>query len=257
MVDMTTRVALPDRPMDLVAEVPVGSTRTSPLLRLTPHIRHLIYHDVGLASCDIHHPFGFDLHTGRATFGTPSPASFYGLLLSCRAIYTEAAALLYSANRFFIRYTHAGSLGPLRALTAPSLASLTHLKIVLNQAPCYHPSDIFDDGGYRCLHGRPHYAYSGQRDRKQVYDESHPAPLLSNDGDGLARLRVQGMLNEWHSTAVYLSAHIISQLELSLVCDLDPKNGHALDVAESVTAPFRPGGSHGAYTTPDMWHRLL
>lgn len=233
----TTKTELPDPPIN--PDAGAGSTQASLLLCLPPFLRRRIYHDVGLASWDAHRPFGFDLHTGRATFGTPAAASFYGLLLSCRAIYSEAAALLYSANRFSIRYTHPGSLGPLRSLTAPSLASLTHLKIVLHQAPCYHPSDIFNDGGYRCLHGRPHYAYSGLRYGKRAHDESHPAPLLSDDGDGLARLRVQGMLNEWHSTAAYLSLHIVSQLELSLVCDLDPKNGHALDVAESVTAPLR------------------
>src|SRR5688500_13005454 len=102
-----------------------------PLLRVPPLIRQRIYRFVGLASwngC----PYTFDLQ-GRKTM-IPSPGIFHGLLLSCRDIHAEAAALLYSANRFTLYYTNPGSLGlePLLALTTPALSSLAALKIVLN-----------------------------------------------------------------------------------------------------------------------------
>jgi hypothetical protein len=68
----------------------------------------------------------------------PSPTrNFAGLLLSCRTLYTEVVALLYSANRFVIFFSHSGSLKPLRALSPTALASLTSLKIVLNESSCY------------------------------------------------------------------------------------------------------------------------
>ncbi|KAH6854821.1 hypothetical protein B0I37DRAFT_363110 [Chaetomium sp. MPI-CAGE-AT-0009] len=231
----TTKTALPDPPMEPAPGF--GSTQSSPLFRLPPLLRRRIYRLVGLESCGRYGlPFGFDLHIGKASYDAPVPSSFHGLLLSCRDLYTEAAAILYSANRFFIYYTRPGSLGPLRALTATSLASLTHLKIVLNQSSCHHPHETLIDCGFCCLHCR---LRSGANECEEKHGGLHRPPLLSGDDDGLARLRVQGMLNEWHSTAAHLSAHITSRLELSLVCDLDPKNGHALEVAESVTAPLR------------------
>lgn len=123
---------------------------------------------------------------------------------------------MYSANRFFIHYTHPGSLGPLRSLTPASLASLTHLKIVLNQASRHHPDEFSCYVGFCCLHGRPDkYHYGGVRVCNNEHHGLHRPPLLSSDDDGLARLRVQGMLNEWHSTAAYLSTHTTLRLELS------------------------------------------
>ncbi|KAK3298650.1 uncharacterized protein B0H64DRAFT_422437 [Chaetomium fimeti] len=228
-----------------------GSTQSSPLFRLTPLLRRHIYRLVGLESCDSDDPpFGFDLHIGKASYDAPAASNFHGLLLSCRDLYTEAAALLYSANRFFIYYTRPGSLGPLRSLTAPSLASLTHLKIVLNQSSCHHPDSVLVDCGFCCLHGR---LSSGANECEEEHGGRHRPPLLSgSDDDGLARLRVQGMLNEWHSTTAHLSAHITSRLELSLVCDLDPQNGHALEVAESITAPL-----HGLSTSLRNCHVRL
>lgn len=125
---------------------------TSPLLRLPPVLRHRIYRFVGLASWNPDgSPYTFDLRgrdcaSDRASGGgwvllqerQPSPHMFRGLLLSCRAIHAEAAALLYSANRFIVHYTNPGSLAPLLSLTPPALSSLRALKIVLNQASCHH-----------------------------------------------------------------------------------------------------------------------
>jgi hypothetical protein len=53
----------------------------------------------------------------------------------------EVAGRLYSANRFVIFYSRQGSLEPLRALSATSLAALTSLKLVLRESSCHQPTD--------------------------------------------------------------------------------------------------------------------
>ncbi|KAK4145078.1 uncharacterized protein C8A04DRAFT_27075 [Dichotomopilus funicola] len=133
----------------------------SPLLRLSPRIRLRIYRKLGLG------PWGnlvhrFYLHAGQLQLRrgrgvgeywrwVPDPTDFHGLLLSCRAIYAEAAALLYSTSQFFIYYAEPLSeadrlecgqpekpmlghrpLQVLHNLTNPSLAHLSYLKVVLN-----------------------------------------------------------------------------------------------------------------------------
>jgi hypothetical protein len=76
----------------------------SPLIRLPTLIRHRIYRFVGLASWD-GFPYTFDQHGPDRKSDNWSreeryPFIFHGLLLSCRDIYADAAALLYSANRY-------------------------------------------------------------------------------------------------------------------------------------------------------------
>jgi hypothetical protein len=109
----------------------------SPLLRLPRVIRHQIYRFVGMAPWDGSR-YTFHLHGGDPrlkdhewTALEPFPHWFHGLLLSCRDIYTEAAALLYSANQFVLHYTirhyaQVGSLGPLLALTPTSAVVARH-----------------------------------------------------------------------------------------------------------------------------------
>lgn len=65
---------------------------------------------------------------------TYTTRNFAGSLRSCRALYVETAALLYSANRFIIFCSHHGSFDHLRLLSVMSRASLTSLKIVLNKS---------------------------------------------------------------------------------------------------------------------------
>lgn len=78
----------------------VSAVPAPPLLRLPPNLRRRIYFWAGLAPLDSEGlPILLDLH---GDFDT-SRLGFYGLLLSCRAIYAEASALLYSLNRFVIR----------------------------------------------------------------------------------------------------------------------------------------------------------
>ena len=51
---------------------------------------------------------------------------------------------MYSANRFVIFYSHHGSFEPLRVLSPTVLASLTSLKIVLNESSCHQPTDSME-----------------------------------------------------------------------------------------------------------------
>jgi len=118
-----------------------GTPPLPPLLDVQPHIWKRNYRNLGLASWDSHNTYIFNLDGGQRPFKQPDSKSFYGLLLSCRAIYREAAALLYAANHFVISNC-AGpggppkSLAPLRSLTASSLQCLSNLSIVLHQVDC-------------------------------------------------------------------------------------------------------------------------
>ena len=73
------------------------------LLSLPPHIRHHIYLCLGVARFDGHAcVYCLDgrkeSRRHRSEFDRPPTRNFTGLLLSCRTLYTETAALLYSAN---------------------------------------------------------------------------------------------------------------------------------------------------------------
>ena len=211
------------------------------LLRLPSPVRHRIYRFLGLASWDSTRPYLFDLH-GRIAFSeVPLPQSFHGLLLSCRYLYTESSALLYSANRFIIPYSRAGSLGPLRTLRAQAISSLTNLRIVLNQASCHHPDRYNDGPGHCCQEGREEDDFSGAYHCKK-YHRLHSPPLLGpvpegNDGPLAA---VQTLVDEWRLVASRLASHLVpGRLELSLVCDIDSEHEQTVDVAKSVVEPLR------------------
>lgn len=231
----------------------------APLLRVTPHVRLHIYRFVGLASWDPEELYKFDLH-GRASparphWQWPRASEFHGLLLSCRVIYAEAAALLYSANRFVLHYAHGAPdpLAPLHALTATSLASLTRLTVVLNQASCHHH---FAHGGYYgscCLErdetGRGWMAgYNCEGLHNLPNSDTHDAPLLApsqspasvpgHDGTDSNFAAAQRVLAKWQSAAACLSLITSGHLDLGLVCDIDPQHPRALEIARSVTAPL-------------------
>ncbi|KAH6850560.1 hypothetical protein B0I37DRAFT_371893 [Chaetomium sp. MPI-CAGE-AT-0009] len=228
-----------------------SSDSHSPLLRLTSRIRHRIYRYLGLATWDGQHPsYKFDLRHGhKASVMAPHPSGFYGLLLSCRAIYAEAATLLYSANRFILHYAHAHPepLGPLLALTTSSLASLTSLTIILNQASCHH---LFEYGNYPdcCLQGREDNDFDGAYDCKTSHSDVHSLPLLgptsegnnATAGAGDDKLAAaQALQRKWHLAAARLSSITRGCLELAVVCDIDPHHERALETAISITTPLR------------------
>ncbi len=213
----------------------------SRLLGLPPHIRHRIYLRVGVARFD-GYPYTYYLdgrkpyRGGRSDFDSPPGRNFAGLLLSCRALYAETAALLYSANRFVIFYSHHGSLNPLRALSPTALSSLTSLKIVLNQSSCHSP---IDSNNYPppCCCGEGGCANDSYCTSKfRCHDHNRPLldPTLVS-----AEVATQPMLSEWHETATYLSSLVgIGRLDLSLVCDIDPQHPSALSVGRLAVAPL-------------------
>ena len=202
------------------------------LLRLTRQTRRRIYLYLGLASWD-GRPYTFDLHEGQVWSSWPPlpfHAIFTNLLRSCRTINAEATALLYSANQFILYYSHPGSLEPLRTLTAPSLASLARLKIILNQASCHEPT-AHDDCRGCCNNWRPSTC-------DVVHTGKHRPPLFCPASDNHNKSAAQTMLDEWRSTVVYLSSHLTSEhVELSLVCDVDPE--HGVEAAKLAVAPLR------------------
>ncbi|KAH6626572.1 hypothetical protein B0J18DRAFT_464568 [Chaetomium sp. MPI-SDFR-AT-0129] len=210
---------------------PGNSGRNDPaLLRLPSTVRRRIYLFLGVARWD-GCPLLFDLD------GPVSPSdqvTFYGMLLSCRAVYTEASALLFSSNRFVIHYRNKRSLQPLRNLAPPSLAALTSLKVVLNQASCHHRREAEVSGACctrvsGCFTRKPKGA-GGHCLIRRPHKNLHDTPLQSSDPS--ARL----MLEEWHATAVYLSSNTkLDALELSLVCDVDQKE---VEAAEHIVAPL-------------------
>jgi hypothetical protein len=224
-----------------------------PLLRLPPSIRRRVYFYLGLASWDGRRPYRFDLHGRKASEDAPNPNSFHGLLLSCRVIYAEAAALLYSANQFVLHYAHGHPepLAPLQALTSASLASMAALKIVLNQASCHHEYE-YDTYPFCCLQGSEDEPWGGAYRCRRDHADLHHRPLLApspvpggTGGSGRAgdvNLKLdaaQDILSKWQSAAARLSCITIGRLELALVCDIDPQHEQTLNVALSVVAPLR------------------
>ncbi len=213
-----------------------------PLLSLPAPVRRRIYDFVGLVSSSRFSPYKFDLH-GRPV-DKPEPGTFHGLLLSCRTIYAETAAIVYSGNFFVLRYdpAHPDPLRPLHALTSTSLASLTNLIIILNQASC-HQHCKHADYGSCCVEGRED-VWSSLFYCKDSHGDSHQLPLLARcpdlrDADEFAT--TQDLLTKWHLAASCLSSAPAGRLKVALVCDIDTHHERAQEVALLVTAPFRLG----------------
>jgi hypothetical protein len=174
----------------------------------------------------------------------PDPIDFHSLLISCRTIYTEAAALLYSANSFVVHHYAPAQLPGLHALgrlTEPSLRSLSHLTIVLTEAACHNRVTENDPSDSCCCEGRDDlglYDWSASRWCRQKHcNDVHQAPLLSDSGTTSAA--ADDVRRTWHSAAAQLFSRIApGRLALSLVCDIDPQHPRALHLAESILAPL-------------------
>ncbi|KAK4244128.1 hypothetical protein C7999DRAFT_35516 [Corynascus novoguineensis] len=251
----------------VVERRPLG--RAHSLVSLPLGIRRRIYLHTGVARFDGQpytyfldgrrkpkrtiHPIWAGFHAACArpepdSFDPPSTRNFVGLLRCCRALYVEIAALLYSANRFAIFYSHQGSLEPLRLLAPTFLASLTSLKIVLNQA-C-HKVSSYDPSQF------PPYCWCGHAD--EYYDfwavnhhctakrgGQHRRALLhlASESDSTASTAEQAaqevMIGEWHDVVAPISSYVgDGRLELSLVCDIDPEHSDASNVARRAIAPL-------------------
>lgn len=113
---------------------------------------------------------------------------------------------------FVIRYFGPGSLRSLLSLSTTTLASLTCLKVVLNQAACH--------GGLLspcCRKNKwaPYWAFKSRDACTWAAHQSHDPPLRSDD------TRSQEILEEWEATVVYLSQGLTAgRLELAIVCDV-------------------------------------
>ena len=221
---------------------PSPSPSHPPLLRLTPDIRLRLYRYLGLASWN-GRPYHFDLRGGRADCRRyagcpPVPIDFHGLLISCRTIYAEAAALLYSANSFVVHHyapAQLPGLHSLSALTEASLRSLSQLKIVVNEAACHNRVTENDYSDSCCCQGRDDHDWSDSLWCRQKHCDIHQAPLLSDgttSADDDAR-------RAWHSAAARLfSRNAPGRLALSFVCDIDSQHPLALDLAASILSPL-------------------
>lgn len=135
------------------------------ILRLSPAIRERIYLQVGLGRWEEYGRIKHEVYNLGDQYEFQSPITnfyerpqrgFHGLLVSCRTIYTEASAMLYSSHWFLFRYQPAKSLAPLRSLSPASIASLTNLRVILNQGSC-HAIENGTEGGGGCCESRRLY----------------------------------------------------------------------------------------------------
>jgi hypothetical protein len=143
---------------------------------------------------------------------------FHGLLLTCRTIYAEASALLYSSNRFVIHYPHKRSIQPLRLLAFSTFASMTSLKNFLNESACHYRRENEEYG--KCCDGNAHIREGCPR----WHANQHSHPIKGSDP------LANAMFEEWQATAAHLSSGISPRrLELSLVCEFGQE---AVDAAK-------------------------
>ncbi|KAK4139495.1 uncharacterized protein C8A04DRAFT_33001 [Dichotomopilus funicola] len=154
--------------------------------------------------------------------------TFHGLLLSCRTLYAEISALLYSfysSNRFLLHY-HAPSyslLAPLRTVRPQAVRHLAHLKVVLNQASCHDPYHNSDreccwDRSLRTPQCVEHGAWY-----------THDLPLNAAN-----TAVITALAREWNAAAAYLASQLATnpgRLELALVCDVQAGD---VDTAQQV-----------------------
>ncbi len=225
------------------------------IVDLPADLRRRVYLYLGVARFD-GRPYTYYLdgrkesRSAVSAYDPPPACNFAGALQSCRALHTEIGALLYSANRFIIFYSGRGSLEPLRALSPTALASLTSLKIVLNESSCHHPTDSTKCPSHCCYDASYNHGpwLDGEFGRVSKHCAKHHAclhrlPLLhpaSEPGSDStsASLAAQAMLSEWHDIAAYLSSRVsVERLALLLVCDIDPEHPDALEAARLAVTP--------------------
>lgn len=191
-----------------------------PIFRLSPALRRQIYshfhHALGRMPCNLH------LHGGNieATFGIPA------LLLSCRRIYDEVVEVLYPTNSFDIKCEGAGSLQRIRNLSDTSLSLLTELKIVLNEESCHHESctQCCDDYSWD-----PEGCCGAVGGHKRLHDQAlRPSDDSANN-----------LLGDWKLAAAYIWRRVRPRkLNISFVCDFDPRDPRTFGAARLAMAPL-------------------
>lgn len=105
------------------------------ILSLPCCVRRRIYHHAGLVPGPSDEVFDLNRKFWTTTLG------FQGVLLSCRTIYEEASEVLYSSNRFAVRYSRPGCLRCLQNLRISSVKALRSLKDILAETSCHFPVD--------------------------------------------------------------------------------------------------------------------
>lgn len=185
-------------------------------LCLPPPLRHRIYHEAGIP---VDRSFNLDPGPRDSLNDWTDFQTCHNLLLTCQTIYDEASSILYSANRFFIRYSNARSLRPLRNLTAHSVSCLTHLTVHVNATRC-------KEGDTYSRINPIDYCYACD------YHDILDIPLKASTREH------QAILSEWWSTALYIAAHIKPfSLNLRFVCDVEDLSAARLAVEPLLNTP--------------------
>ena len=183
-------------------------THLRSFLCLPPAIRLQIYSLAGLVEDD---DIDLNQRPGADVWPWPFADDFhftFNLLLTCRTIYTEASSIVYTTNRFFIRYRDSQNLQALRNLTPSSLSSLAYLTVHLNITSCAISES--------CSNVQPATVRTRYR-----YDK----PLRFSSRQSQTTLR------EWQSTARYVIAHVQPfNFQLHLVCDVENLEAAALAI---------------------------
>lgn len=154
-------------------------------------------------------------------------SDFYGLLLSCRKLYSETSQILYSTNRFSIRYSTKQSLDPLRNLTPASLAALSHLRIVLAEGSCHDAADHVESSTTGCC-----------LESQGLQNDTHSCQYLRHNHDEPLEVQNPQLVFEWCTTVACLLASVTAnQLHLAVICDVDPSD-EGVQWARSLMAPL-------------------
>ncbi|KAK0665487.1 hypothetical protein QBC41DRAFT_327825 [Cercophora samala] len=218
------------------SQLPIHDRATT-LLHLSPKTRRRIYRFMGVAAHGhVAKSLVFNLH--RMEKKEKQHLGFHGLLLSCRTIYSEVASLLYSENIFVIHSSrHAGPFDPLLALTNTALASLTCLKVVLNQTSCHQETSRGDSVTDCCLVTDEPLG-AGRSWCERNHGKLHqPAALSNTDLSSLS------LLMQWEAAANHLSGISEGRMTLFFVCDVEHEDVEAgrLAVAPLLRLPRLKG----------------
>lgn len=186
------------------------------LLRLPSSVRLRTYGFIE-ASLDPDEAEIFDLN------GCNQSPQSKSLLLSCRAIYDEVSRLLYSTNRFVIRYNERRSPGSpftshplqrIKGLRPDTVKALRHLKIILAEASCHSLSPKPGEWEYGECCTDPNDAQLHQLNWCEQ-NHQHDKPLETSD------LKTRALLANWDATALHLAPLLVDDtLDFAMVCDV-------------------------------------
>ncbi|KAL2121762.1 hypothetical protein VTJ04DRAFT_2217 [Mycothermus thermophilus] len=196
---------------------------------------------------------------------------FHGLLLSCRTLHSEVAALIYSSIHFTLFYHEPSQrfvlstvpqnsapriplppdehwqrhspLHTLRVLTLPALQALLSLKLVLNEAGCHNGHW---DYWSTCCSAGPALTTStclGAFKCANEHQGQHSPPLLSSgcgEDDTKRIASAYAVVKEWQEAARRLFSHVTpGRLRFSVVCDIDPAHPQCMEIANAIVEPLR------------------